>query len=55
MTQYLIIEIQDSTGYIHRHFTKVKENEHMCIVEAESKDEAERKYNEKSEFKKSQK
>lgn len=40
MTQYLIIEIKDSTGYIHRHVTKVKENEYMRVVEADSKEEA---------------
>lgn len=40
MTQYLITEVQDSTGYIHRHVTKVKENEYMRVVEAESKEKA---------------
>lgn len=40
MTQYLIREIQDSTGYVHRHVSKVKENEYMRVVEAESEDEA---------------
>ncbi|ABI21783.1 MULTISPECIES: DUF1381 domain-containing protein [Staphylococcus] len=40
MTQYLITEIQDSTGYVHRHVNKVKENERMTLVEAESKSEA---------------
>lgn len=40
MTQYLITEIKDSTGYIHRHVTKVKENEYMRVVEADSKEEA---------------
>lgn len=44
MTQYLITEIQDSTGYVHRHVTKVKDNEYMRVVEAESKEEALEKY-----------
>lgn len=44
MTQYLITEIQDSTGYVHRHISKVKENERMTLVEAESKEEVERKF-----------
>ena len=39
MTQYLITEIQDNTGYVHRHVNKVKENERMTLVEAESKSE----------------
>ncbi|MCG1160144.1 hypothetical protein A9P33_09405 [Staphylococcus epidermidis] len=40
MTQYLITEIRDSTGYVHRHISKVKENEYMRVVEADSKEEA---------------
>ncbi|EJD81231.1 DUF1381 domain-containing protein [Staphylococcus epidermidis] len=40
MTQYLITEIQDSTGYVHRHVSKVRENEYMNVVEAESENEA---------------
>ncbi|MCG1633697.1 DUF1381 domain-containing protein [Staphylococcus epidermidis] len=40
MTQYLITEIRDSTGYVHRHIGKVKENEYMRVVEADSKEEA---------------
>lgn len=40
MTQYLIREIQDSTGYVHRHVSKVRENEYMNVVEAGSEDEA---------------
>jgi hypothetical protein len=40
VTQYLITEIRDSTGYVHRHISKVKENEYMRVVEADSKEEA---------------
>lgn len=43
MTQYLITEIRDSTGYVHRHISKVKENEYMRVVEADSKEEAKEK------------
>ncbi|MGK8461192.1 DUF1381 domain-containing protein [Staphylococcus epidermidis] len=43
MTQYLITEIQDSTGYVHRHVNKVKENERMTLVEAEDKEAAKEK------------
>lgn len=44
MTQYLITEIQDSTGYVHRRVSKVNENEYMRVVEANSEDEALEKY-----------
>ncbi|WP_368883651.1 DUF1381 domain-containing protein [Staphylococcus epidermidis] len=40
MTQFLIREIQDSTGYVHRHVSKVRENECMNVVEANIEDEA---------------
>lgn len=43
MTQYLITEIRDSTGYVHRHISKVKDNERMTLVEAEDKEEAKEK------------
>ncbi|MEB7398472.1 DUF1381 domain-containing protein [Staphylococcus epidermidis] len=43
MTQYLITEIQDSTGYVHKHISKVKDNERMTLVEAEDKEEAKEK------------
>lgn len=43
MTQYLIREIQDSTGHIHKHIEKARFNEKMTLVEAEDKEEAEEK------------
>jgi len=46
VTQYLITEIRDSTGYVHRHISKVKDNERMTLVEAESKSEALSKHKE---------
>lgn len=38
--QYLIIEFTDSTGHIHTDIEKVRTNETLSIVEAESKEEA---------------
>ncbi|MFG0935224.1 DUF1381 domain-containing protein, partial [Staphylococcus sp. 231237_7MaSpsaltlick] len=35
----------DSTGHPFTHVTKARENETFTVVEAESKEEAERKYN----------
>ena len=40
MTQYLITEIQDSTGHIHKHIEKARFNEKMTLVEADSEEEA---------------
>lgn len=45
MSQYLITEIQDSTGYIHKHISKVKDNEQLIVVNAENKQDALDKYN----------
>lgn len=38
MTQFLIREFTDSTGYIHRHVEEARENEKIYIVEADSKE-----------------
>lgn len=47
MTQYLIRHITDSTGTPFTHVTKARENEKFTVVEAESKEEAERILNER--------
>ncbi|MFW3611348.1 DUF1381 domain-containing protein [Staphylococcus caprae] len=39
MTQYLIRQFEDSTGHIHTSVEKVRKNETLSIVEAESKEE----------------
>ncbi|AXU07504.1 TPA: DUF1381 domain-containing protein [Staphylococcus aureus] len=44
MTQYLVTTFKDSTGRKHTHITKAKSNQRFTVVEAESKEEAERKY-----------
>ncbi|CUC24734.1 TPA: DUF1381 domain-containing protein [Staphylococcus aureus] len=44
MTQYLVTTFKDSTGQPHEHFTAVRDNQTFTVVEAESKEEAERKY-----------
>ncbi|HEI7450908.1 DUF1381 domain-containing protein [Staphylococcus aureus] len=44
MTQYLVTTFKDSTGCKHTHITKAKSNQRFTVVEAESKEEAERKY-----------
>jgi len=43
--QYLIRTLTDSTGTPFTHVTKARENESYTVVEAESKEEAKRKYN----------
>lgn len=45
MTQYLIRTLTDSTGTPSTHVTKARENETFTVVEAESKEEAERIFN----------
>lgn len=45
MSQYLIREFTDSTGYIHKHISKTRDNEHLFIINAESKQDALSKYN----------
>ncbi|HCV9126733.1 TPA: DUF1381 domain-containing protein [Staphylococcus aureus] len=44
MTQYLVTTFKDSTGQLHEHFTTARDNQTFTVVEAESKEEAERKY-----------
>lgn len=46
MTQYLITTFTDSTGRKHNHVTKARENQSFKVVEAESKEEAKRKFEE---------
>ncbi|MDS3898535.1 DUF1381 domain-containing protein [Staphylococcus hominis] len=43
MTQFLVREFTDSTGYVHRHVEQPRENERMTLVEAEDKEEAKEK------------
>lgn len=45
MTQFLIREFTDSTGYVHVNVEQPRENEHMTLVEAEDKEEAKEKVN----------
>ncbi|MEB6799944.1 DUF1381 domain-containing protein [Staphylococcus saprophyticus] len=47
MTQYLIRTLTDSTGHPFTHVTKARENETFTVVEAKSKEEAERKASDK--------
>ncbi|MEJ7220626.1 DUF1381 domain-containing protein [Staphylococcus gallinarum] len=42
MTQYLIRTLTDSTGTPFTHVTKARENESFTVVEAKSKEEAEK-------------
>ncbi|HFV7326706.1 TPA: DUF1381 domain-containing protein [Staphylococcus aureus] len=44
MIQYLVTTFKDSTGQPHEHFTTARDNQTFTVVEAESKEEAERKY-----------
>lgn len=46
MTQFLITTFTDSTGIPHNHVTKARENQVFKLVEAESKEEALKKYEE---------
>ncbi|MEB8071592.1 DUF1381 domain-containing protein [Staphylococcus xylosus] len=48
--QYLIRTLTDSTGYPFTHVTQARENETFTVVEAESKEEAEKKVNDLEEF-----
>nr|WP_216652803.1 DUF1381 domain-containing protein [Staphylococcus xylosus] len=45
--QYLIRTLTDSTGHTFTHVTQALENETFTVVEAESKEEAERKASDK--------
>lgn len=44
MTQYLVTTFKDSTGRPHEHITVARDNQTFTVIEAESKEEAERKY-----------
>lgn len=44
MTQYLIRTLTDSTGHPFTHVNKARENEMFTVVEAESKEEALKRY-----------
>lgn len=44
MTQYLVTTFKDLTGRPHEHITVARDNQTFTVVEAESKEEAERKY-----------
>ncbi|AIU84764.1 TPA: DUF1381 domain-containing protein [Staphylococcus aureus] len=44
MTQYLVTTFKDSTGRKHTHIIKAKSNQRFTVVEAESKEEAKKKY-----------
>ncbi|PTK22515.1 DUF1381 domain-containing protein [Staphylococcus hominis] len=46
MTQFLVREFTDDTGYVHRHVEEPRENERMTLVEAEDKEEAKEKVSE---------
>lgn len=45
MPQFLIREFTDSTGRVHVNVEEPRENEHMALVEAESKEKAKEKAN----------
>ncbi|HDT6178813.1 TPA: DUF1381 domain-containing protein [Staphylococcus aureus] len=44
MTQYLVTTFKDSTGRKHTHITKAKSNQRFTVIEAQSKEEAKKKY-----------
>lgn len=46
MTQYLITTFTDSTGITRNHVTQAKENQSFKVVEAESKEQAKKKFEE---------
>lgn len=50
MTQYLIATFTDSTGIPHKHVNKARENQTFTVVEAESKEEAMKIYEEAEEW-----
>lgn len=43
MSQFLIREFTDSTGYVHVNVEQPRENERMTLVEARDKEEAKEK------------
>lgn len=44
MTQYLVTTFKDSTGLPHEHITVARDNQTFTVIEAESKEEAKKKY-----------
>ncbi|PTK82024.1 DUF1381 domain-containing protein [Staphylococcus haemolyticus] len=44
--QYLITTFTDSTGIQHNHITEARENQSFKVVEAESKEEVMKKFEE---------
>ncbi|AKU42984.1 DUF1381 domain-containing protein [Staphylococcus aureus] len=44
MTQYLVTTFKDSTGRPHEHITVARDNQTFTVIEAESKEEAKKKY-----------
>ena len=44
--QYLITTFTDSTGISHNHVTEARENQSFKVIEAESKEQAMKKYEE---------
>lgn len=46
MTQYLITTFTDSSGMQHNHVAKLKDNQTVTVVNAESKEEAMKIYEE---------
>ncbi|KAB7647167.1 MULTISPECIES: DUF1381 domain-containing protein [Staphylococcus] len=46
MAQYLITTFTDSLGMQHNHVTEARENQTFAVVEAESKEQAMKKYEE---------
>ena len=44
--QYLITTFTDSTGLPHNHVTKARENQSFTVVEAKSKEQARKIYEE---------
>ena len=49
MTQYLIREVTDSVGYIHKNIEKSRENEKLYVVNADNKEQALKIYKNKGE------
>ncbi|HDL0607694.1 TPA: DUF1381 domain-containing protein [Staphylococcus aureus] len=47
MTQYLVTTFKDSTGQPHEHFIAARDNQTFTVVEAESKEEAKEKCEER--------
>ena len=48
MTQFLVREFTDNTGYVHVNVEESRENERMTLVEAEDKEKAKMKVSEQN-------